>query len=738
MDRDKLFRYLEQRYSSKRDMITRIPLGVQPDALWQELLNLRRSRSTALPLYSCNGTPYWYVTTDKMVAASEKVVDALFENETEYDPYTDTPPVSTLEEVFFTSYVEGAQITMQAAMDFLTRDLPPRDMEEQLIANNRMAGSFASGNLYRGIDMDYLRELAYVLTDGMDNGGQDFRSTDEVDFVSGDGETFEFPSPRVIPDRVNELCGFLAAQKVHPLIKAAVAQAYILIIRPFTEGNERLGRLLSSVILIRSGYTFFGDVSLSALIARKSYAYYEATVNILREENGGDLTYFVEFFLELLSRAVDERRLRMQRRDEQTLQAEQELARTALIPPTAQPPAEPALKAEEDGEPPGLTRPNPDGKGGELLEGYVPVAPAENEPWETAVLSEDETDIRLGRVRDTLHALSESEGALMKKAAILLLGFMDNGVMGFTVGDLESSLGLTPKQAGNLITHLKTRGLIESTDEKSNRLKLYRFGTGLAPLRPKDYAAEVIDAVKTLRFSSKSPKDKRIGEIVSSCMPKGIITADDYGAIREGTKMSSDMLVAERMGIVTKVCYGAYRINRELTLRPAAISNAQKLVLTELYKQFRNEPFSRIDAMEALNHSKSTVCSHLHQFVLLKIVECEEAEIYAYRLVVNPAGNPELFLDIGDAEDGHSENGVQESAEETVTKPEPEPGDYGQDVYDLLETLAASSTSHKTGVLRTLCAAALIRERSFKATMTPGATRRICGWRIRPLPDSWG
>ena len=27
--------------------------------------------------------------------------------------------------------------------------------------------------------------------------------------------------------------------------------------------------------------------------------------NIMREENGGDLTYFLEYYLELLSRAVD-------------------------------------------------------------------------------------------------------------------------------------------------------------------------------------------------------------------------------------------------------------------------------------------------------------------------------------------------------------------------------------------------------------------------------------------------
>ena len=36
MDRERLFRHLEQRYSTKRDMIARIPLGAQADALWQE------------------------------------------------------------------------------------------------------------------------------------------------------------------------------------------------------------------------------------------------------------------------------------------------------------------------------------------------------------------------------------------------------------------------------------------------------------------------------------------------------------------------------------------------------------------------------------------------------------------------------------------------------------------------------------------------------------------------------
>ena len=78
MDRDMLFRHLEQRYTSKRDMISRVPLGVQPDALWQELLNQRRSKSTVLPLYRYMATPFCYLTTEIIFAVREKIVEAIY------------------------------------------------------------------------------------------------------------------------------------------------------------------------------------------------------------------------------------------------------------------------------------------------------------------------------------------------------------------------------------------------------------------------------------------------------------------------------------------------------------------------------------------------------------------------------------------------------------------------------------------------------------------------------------
>lgn len=133
MNRERLFKHLEEHYIPKREMISRIPLGVQPDEFWQDVLNRRRSRSISLQMHNPRGIPYWYVVTNKMVAASEQIITEMLENETEFDPYRDTPSASSLEESFFTSYVEGSQISLPDAMAFLQGEREPEEPEEQLM-----------------------------------------------------------------------------------------------------------------------------------------------------------------------------------------------------------------------------------------------------------------------------------------------------------------------------------------------------------------------------------------------------------------------------------------------------------------------------------------------------------------------------------------------------------------------------------------------------------------------------
>ena len=324
MDKERLFRYLERGYFSKSEIMPHLPLGVDPDEIWEEMLQSRREKGIILPLTNGNGDSYWYLLTNKMIAASEVIVDELMEHDTASELHQNT--VSTIEEIYYTGFLEGAQISVQDAMAFLQNGGEPCNPEELILLNSRQAAGFAAENMYHAIDRNYLHNLAYFLTEGLDNGGGDFRMTDSIEIPSMQGEPILLPSADRIPEQAENFTVFLADTKTHPLIKAAAAQAWVLAVRPFPEGNERLARLLSNVILIRAGYRFFGEISISSVIARTSYDYFRAIANILRPENGADLTYFLEYYMTALSGTVHELRTRREQQETKTIETEKQMA----------------------------------------------------------------------------------------------------------------------------------------------------------------------------------------------------------------------------------------------------------------------------------------------------------------------------------------------------------------------------------------------------------------------------
>ena len=338
MDKERLFRYLDRKYSSKSEIIPNIPLGEDANAIWAEILQSRRERGIELPLINVNGEAYWYILTNKMISASEVIVEELLEQENTAELHKS--PVATIEEIYYTGFMEGAQISVQDAMDFLQSGTEPESVEELILMNSRQAAGFAADNMYHAIDSNYLHNLAYFLTEGLDNGGGDYRLTDTVEIPSLQGEVVQLPPAAMIPEQTERFAEFLADTATHPLIKAAAAQAWVLAYRPFPEGNERLARLLSNVILIRAGYAFFGNISISSVIARTSYEYFRAIANILRIENGADLTYFLEYYLVTLSSAVNDMRARREHKSETVVEAEQKMAVLPLN-------AAPEIKAED-------------------------------------------------------------------------------------------------------------------------------------------------------------------------------------------------------------------------------------------------------------------------------------------------------------------------------------------------------------------------------------------------------
>ena len=646
MDREKLLRLLEQRYPPKRDILSRVPLGVQADALWEELLSRRRANATILPLYDCKGSPYWYVTTDRMIAASEKIVETLLENDSDFDPYTDAPTVSTLEEIFFTGYVEGAQIGMKEAMEFITAEQQPRDIEEQLLLNNRAAGNYAGANLYRPIDEAFLKELVALLTEGMDHGGAEYRNDDDAGTGTVFGDEFIFPSARLIPERMQQLCEFLALPQVHPLIKAGVAQVCLMVIKPFSEGNDRLGRLLSCMILLRAGYTFFGDISLSSLIARKSYGYYEAISNTLREENGMDMTYFLDYFLELLSRAIDERQLRREQDAKNSLQQERSMAQTPLAGSQTSPPFTPD---DGPGGDPGNETPM-------LQTGDHAVEALDNlEDFQTIPLTdsagEESAEEREQHTLDVLRDYARDPTRPIGHVSAYLLNMIESGHFRFTTNEIKVELELTIQDVGSCIHHLKRHRVIEQVQNGSN-LKCFRICAGNDP-EPQEECPIEDDLLKQCDPAlaekiielekSNSPKDKRIASVLHGGLPKGTVTSEDYELRGEQTRFIPDMEFAAQLGLVKKVSNQAYRILPKPSNAPPCLNRLQKKVITEIYESFGDKPFSVEMLVATLDYSGSRMSAYLHQFTMLKLLDCRKEDVFHYQFLVNPEQHPQYF-----------------------------------------------------------------------------------------------
>ena len=208
-------------------------------------------------------------------------------------------------------------------------------------------------------------------------------------------------------------------------------------------------------------------------------------LNILREENGCDLTYFIEYYLELLSRAVEERRLRQMQKEERSRQAELALARTPLMatavptldptPPDSGRPAPPGPETAEASGVPTETDPNYPERGGENKDWLSANSWAGNE-------TEMDSETSIARVRDELHHLASNSGPVMKTGAKFLLSLMDKQTYTFTVDDIVHGCGFALKQAGNFVTHLREMSLIESVGKRTNRCMIYQFATSQLPL----------------------------------------------------------------------------------------------------------------------------------------------------------------------------------------------------------------------------------------------------------------
>lgn len=115
---------------------------------------------------------------------------------------------------------------------------------------------------------------------------------------------YQAPSPERVQHEMNLFLDWLNNEtKWDLVIKSAIAHFWFIIIHPFDDGNGRMARAISDLILARSENSSQRFYSLSYQILQERKVYYEILQRV--QSSDGNITEWLVWFLNCLYRAIE-------------------------------------------------------------------------------------------------------------------------------------------------------------------------------------------------------------------------------------------------------------------------------------------------------------------------------------------------------------------------------------------------------------------------------------------------
>ena len=315
------------------------PEGFSAEDWWLAVKMARMAAKHVLPLKDERGRPFAFTDSgylhrmlhdvDRMAGTTITLQRDVIDSDVR-DRYLKT---SVIEEAITSSQLEGASTTRLVAKDMLRSGRPARDSSERMIVNNYSAMAFVRDLADTDISMPPLLELQRILTDGVldeASGAGRLRRVDEnvavVDERTGN-VIHQPPNAAHLPDRLERVFAFAnskdEAQFLHPVVKAILLHFMIGYEHPFTDGNGRTARALFYWAMARAGYWLAEFLSISTIIRNAPAQYVRAY--LLTEHDDNDTTYFLDYNLRVLLRAIKQLRRYIARKTKEMKDTERQL-----------------------------------------------------------------------------------------------------------------------------------------------------------------------------------------------------------------------------------------------------------------------------------------------------------------------------------------------------------------------------------------------------------------------------
>ena len=199
--------------------------------------------------------------------------------------------VATIESIGSSTRIEGAKLT-DAQVETLLSGLKTKSFQSR--DEQEVAGYAEAMDLVfqawedMPITENHIRQLHQTLLrhstkDERHRGG--YKTLDNhVVAIGPDGEeigvVFATTSPFDTPREMEELVGWVQKavreEAFHPLLIVAIFIVKFLAIHPFQDGNGRLSRVLTTLMLLRVGYAYVPYASLESVVEENKAQYYNA------------------------------------------------------------------------------------------------------------------------------------------------------------------------------------------------------------------------------------------------------------------------------------------------------------------------------------------------------------------------------------------------------------------------------------------------------------------------------
>lgn len=225
--------------------------------------------------------------------------------------------ITTIESIGSSNRIEGNKLT-DREIDCILSQLDKqsfRTRDEQEIIGYAKVMNFIFDN-YKDIPLteNYIKQMHKMLLEQLD---KDEKHRGEYKKISNSimafdennkaiGMIFETATPFETPLKMQELIEWtknnLEEKFLHPLIVIAVFIVEFLAIHPFQDGNGRLSRILTNLLLLKNGYSYIFYSSLESIIELNKSEYYRTlreTQKTLKTDNVNYEPWFM-FFLKIL------------------------------------------------------------------------------------------------------------------------------------------------------------------------------------------------------------------------------------------------------------------------------------------------------------------------------------------------------------------------------------------------------------------------------------------------------